>query len=244
MIQVNLLPDVKLQYLKARRLQRTVILISVIVVAVSLVLFTILFLTVNVWQKSRINSISDDINTVSAEIQNTPELNRILTVQNQLVSLSGLHDEKPATKRLFGYLARVTPQSVRISKVNIDHETNAIIINGSTDNLQSVNKFVDTLKFTKYRLNPDEEAELSNAFSNVVMKNFGRDKKGANYTLELEYDPAIFVNTESKLALVVPKITTTRSVTELPQLGGQIDSGDPGNPLFERRDDLDEEGEL
>lgn len=243
MIQVNLLPDIKLQYLKAKRTQRAVVVISILVVAITAAIFMVLFLTVNVWQKHRIERISQQITEVSQEIKDTPELDRILTVQSQLIALPGLHDSKPAVKRTFGYLNSVTPDEVSISKVKVDYASSTMTIEGSAASLHSVNKFVDTLKFTKYKTNNDSETESLNAFGNVVMKTFGRDTKGANYTIELNFDPTIFSNTERKLTVTVPKdFITTRSVTQRPNLDGLIEPTDP-NPLFEERGEPIEEGE-
>ena len=216
MIQVNLLPDVKQNFIKARRLKRLTVLIAIIVAGSALALFSLLFITVNIWQKQRIKGITNNINRLSTELKSIPDLDRVLTVQQQLKSLPDLHAKKPAATRLFTYISQVTPATVKISSFAVNFETKTFSISGSADKLESINKFVDTLKFTNYKMSPDATEEKP-AFSGVVLKSFGRDSKGANYSVDLSFDSVIFDSKIAALSLIVPKIITTRSETERPQ---------------------------
>lgn len=150
MIQFNLLPDVKLEYIKAQRTKHFVVAISVLASAASLGLFIILVLTVNVWQSKTIKDLSGDIKTTSSELKSTKDLNKILTVQSQLGSLSTLHSQKPASQRLFGYLSQVTPAKATISDITADFTLNTLSITGKAPSLDVVNTFTDALKFTSY----------------------------------------------------------------------------------------------
>lgn len=213
MIQFNLLPDVKLEYLKARRSKRMVLLGSIAAGSLALALFLILFLVVNVLQTKHINDLNKDIKKYTQQLQSTPDLDKVLTVQNQLHSLTSLHEQEPYTSRLVTYLAQVTPAKATISDVKIDFTQNTLVISGSADNLGTVNKYVDTLKFTEYTT-PDN-SQSQKAFSNVVLTSFSTTDKGATYQINLTFDPTIFDNTK-QVTLVVPKIISTRSETEKP----------------------------
>jgi hypothetical protein len=94
-----------------------------------------------------------------------------------------------------------------------DNTQNTMTISGDAPSLDVVNTFVDGLKFTKYSV--DGSADSKNAFSNVVLSNFGRSNQGATYTITLAFDPVIFSNS-NKVTLNVPDIVTTRSVIEQP----------------------------
>src|SRR5438270_5715427 len=111
MIQMNLLPDVKLEYIKAQRMRRLVLVVSVLVtiVSVGLLVLTLMF---NVYQKHRSDNLSKNIAVESKELQDKPQIDRILTVQNQLESLTSLHSQKYAASRIFDYLNSVTPSNV------------------------------------------------------------------------------------------------------------------------------------
>ncbi|MDB5170245.1 MAG: hypothetical protein JWN82_641 [Candidatus Saccharibacteria bacterium] len=211
MIQFNLLPDVKLQYMRAERTKRLVVSIASTVTVVSLIILVVLCLVVFVFQKKYMNDLSSDITTYSKDLQATPDLNKILTVQNQLNSLTDLHKQKPDPTRLFPYIKQITPADASIASLTIDFETQTMVITGAANSLSTVNKYVDTLKFTEYK----KDDQTTKAFSEVVLATFGRADKGASFTINLKFDPVIFSNTE-KVTLSVPDKITTRSETEKP----------------------------
>ena len=220
-IQFNLLPDIKVQYLKAKRQKHLVVLASVSASLIAVAVFVILLTTVFVLQKKNISDLNKDIKSSSDQLQSVEDLNKILTVQNQLQALPALHDQKVVSSRLADYMAQVTPATISISKLTIDYAQNTIVIAGSTNDLSAINTYTDTLKFTKYKTkNSDEE---KSAFSKVVLAGFTRDIQSATYEIGLEFDPAIFSNSE-EVSLAVPQIVTTRSEvakpTELFQSGG------------------------
>ena len=214
MVQFNLLPDIKIQYLKARRQKHLVLLSSTVVIIACLVVMAMLISFVFVVQKKSISDLSKDINAASDELKDTPDLTKMLTVQNQLKALPALHDNKPVVSRMFGYITQSTPTAASISRLNADFLLQNITISGSADTLETVNTFTDTLKFTTYHTKSAPKDELP-AFSSVVLASFGRDNKGATYTITFEFDPAIF-SEDDEVVLTVPNKITTRSQTEQP----------------------------
>lgn len=212
MIQFNLLPDVKLEYLKAQRTKRLVVSVSVLAGAAALALLLILLVVVDGLQKKNIHDLSADITSSSAKLRATPNLSKILTVQNQLGALTKLHDQKPSATRLFDFLGQMTPANVTISKLDADFTQNTLSISGAAPSLDEVNTFTDTLKFTTYQAG---SATGAKAFSSVVLSTFSRNDKDASYTITLAFDPAIFSNA-TDVQLTVPNIVTTRSTVEQP----------------------------
>jgi Tfp pilus assembly protein PilN len=213
MIQFNLLPDIKLEYIKTRRTKRSIIVISLAVAGVALGIFILLFMTVNVLQKQHISNLNKDIKKHSSDLEGIEDLDRILTVQNQLNKLTELHDSKPVISRFKGYISQITPAQVSYASITLDVANGTINFTGSADSLRTVNQFVDTLKFTKYTIG--DETEQKNAFSEVVLTGFGKDEKGASYEIDLKFDPIIF-SSQSDVKLIVPSIVTTRSAVERP----------------------------
>lgn len=223
MIQINLLPDVKLDFVKARRMKRTVITVCVLVSALSLTVFTLFFISVSVVQKQHLNNLDEDITEQTKELEAIPDIAKILTVQNQLNSLPALHKEKPVASRIFTYIQQLAPQEASISSLTVDFDQQTMTISGNAVNLASVNKFVDTLKFTSYAYETGETAPAKTAaFSEVTLSQFGvsntgaSSKKAASYTITFKYAPEIF-SSENKTKLVIPNQVTTRSATEKPQ---------------------------
>jgi hypothetical protein len=206
MIQLNLLPDVKMQYINARRRKRLILGVSFVVAAFFLVLFILLFIYVRFAQQKHMTDLSKDISAKTSELQSKEDIDKILTVQNQLNSLPGLHDEKAVSSRLFDYLQKLTPSDATISEVNIDFLENKVVIEGNAEEISVINKFADTLKFTGYIVNEegsegqvpqcglgnieqtleviDEEQEgvkgLCRAFSEVVLAKFALSEENDN----------------------------------------------------------------
>lgn len=212
MIQFNLLPDVKLEYLKTRHTKRLVTIISMIAAGVSLAVLIVLFLSVQVWQKKTLDDLSKDITKQEKTLNSVAELDKILTIQNQLQSLPDLHQNKPVTSRLFGYIQQVTPVQATISSLNVDLQTNTMTIGGTADSLVTINKFADTLKFATYK---DKTTDQGKPFSNIVTT-LARSDKGTSYTFSLNFEPALFQSDDERV-LVVPNQVSTRSVTEKPE---------------------------
>lgn len=156
MVQLNLLPDVKMQYIRARRRKRLILGVSFLTSAFFLFLFVLLFVYVRVAQHKHINDLGKDISAKTSELQSKPDINKILTVQNQLNALPGLHDQKVISSRLFDYLKQLTPADAAISSVNIDFLEHKATIEGSAEEIRVVNKFADTLKFTGFKVNKEE----------------------------------------------------------------------------------------
>jgi hypothetical protein len=217
MIQFNLLPDVKLEYVKARKLRRTVTTISVLVAAGSLTVLVLLFMA-NIFLSVHLNNLNNDIEEKSQELKAVPDLDKILTIQNQLNNLTSMHEQKVMASRLHEYISRITPAEATFSELQVDFVENTIKITGKADQVLTINKFVDILKFTTYEIKVEdgEEERKGNAFSNVVLSSFGRDDEDASYEIDISFDPVIFDNT-MEVAIIVPNIITTRSVIERPQ---------------------------
>jgi hypothetical protein len=216
MTQLNLLPDVKLAYLRATRNKRLIMGVSLLVIIASVAILLLLGSVVYVFQKKNMNDLNRDITSYNKTLTDTKDLDKVLTVQNQLSALTGLHEDKAAASRLFGYLTQVTPSAASISQMETDFANSSMTIDGYASSLDVANTYIDTLKFTTFQVVGQETSgEGNKAFSNVVMSQFARDSEGAKYTITLNYDPTIF-NGASEVKLTVPKIISTRSSTDKP----------------------------
>lgn len=203
MIQFNLLPDVKLEYLRTERTKRTVILISSLVGGVAFAIFLLLFTLVNVGQKQHLANLQKDIATDKKTLQEVPNIAKILTIQNQLNTLPGLHNKKPVTSRVLGFVQQLTPSGASISKLDIKWEENSMTIEGTADSLAVVNTMVDTIKFTEATVQAsavdNASPENKEPFTEVVLQTFAVSnsagvKKPVTYTINFKYDPIIFSN--------------------------------------------------
>jgi Tfp pilus assembly protein PilN len=217
MVQLNLLPEVKLEYIAIKKQKRFVTLLATFVIIGSIGVTLLLALVVYGAQAARISSVQNSIKSNTSKLQNTEGLNEILTVQNQLSALDALHEDKPVVSKLFAYLSQVIPVNSTITTLTLDTTTSTITITGESDSLQDVNKLVDTLKFVEISRGEEGEESRPKAFSQVVLSGFDRTLEGATFTLNLTYDPLIFSNAEDKIVLIVPETVSTRSTTEQPK---------------------------
>jgi ABC-type lipoprotein release transport system permease subunit len=237
MIQINLLPDVKLEYLRARSMKHLVVAASFLIIAVSLSILFILFSYVQGIQRLDIRNLNADIAANTEELSKVEDLDKILTIQNQLNNLTPLHEQKVVASRLQDYVSSVTPSQVTFSELDVNYEEFTIKMIGKADNLRQVNQFIDTMKFTTYiaqtaGVDAENEsvepvAESGDAFLNVRMAEFNRSEDGATFQIQLEYNPIIF-DILFDVELFVPDIITTRSVVERPQTLFQPNPGENG----------------
>lgn len=216
MIQFNLLPDVKIELIKSLRLKRTVLVISVLVIGVSIGLLIIMF-SFSAVQKKHVSDLDKDIAAIRTELENISELTKILSVQNQLNTLPGLYDGRPAVDRLPAYIDQTTPVGVNLTRIQIDFSTSTAEISGTASRLDLINSYVDTLKYTNFRKSGEQPEQLPYAFSTVVLKEFARTNEEATFTVTYSFDPTIFSITET-IELVVPQLVTTRAEVPSPDL--------------------------
>lgn len=215
MIQFNLLPDVKIQYVRAQRTKRLVIGTAIIATLASFAIFVLLFVGVQGVQRKLLSDLDGRIKVATNELKSTPELNKILTIQNQLGALTKLHDDKVVATRVFGYLQETTPSDVTISDYEVNFTESTMKITGQAPGLDRVNTFTDTLKFATFATGEDPAGD-DKAFSEVVLAQFSPSEGKFAYALTLKYDPKLF-QSASEIVLTVPKgLTTTRSVIGQP----------------------------
>lgn len=218
MIQFNLLPDVKKQYIQAKRTKRMIISFSVIACVAAVSILLIVFSYVQIAQKKSINDLTKDITTEVAAVKSINGIDEILTIQKQMDTLPELHQKKPATSRIFEYLNSVTPKNVFIGSVKIDILSNGLEISGTAESIAAVNTYVDTLKFATYTSGDTKDEK---PFSNVITQ-LSRNKDNASYSLKLNYVPILFDNT-AVVTITVPNTVTTRSTLGLPALDSNSD---------------------
>jgi hypothetical protein len=217
MIQLNLLPAVKQEYIKAQHQRRLMISISVLVSGLAIAILVVL-LFFNLFQKNHLKDLNTEITNESQTLKSEPNINTILTVQNQLESLTTLHAAKPdASKLVSTYLNELTPASVAITNLHVDFTQNLATITGTSNALSSINQYIDTFKKTTYTTNSNKSS--SPAFSNVVLSSYGLTanpqdpNEAASYTITLNFDKNIFNNAQNA-TLSVPSITTRADINQ------------------------------
>ncbi len=243
MIQLNLLPDVKKEFLQAQRTKTTVIGISILVTLGAVGLTVFLFLTVYAGQPLLIASKQTEIDTRTEDLKSVEDIDKYLTIQNQLIALPELYDQKVIYSRLFEYLKVLNPappNNIRLSSLQTDQENKEIVFNGVAGNFQAFTIFKDTLVNAELTYKEDDEEQTGKLFDSVVIesqnltRNQGRQELGfivrATYN-EFAFDPNI-----EDVKLNIPNIQTTQSITGAPSRANTI-FDENANPSGDQGDD-------
>ena len=123
MIQINLIPDVKQELLRAQT-QRNVVISAAVVLSIAAVVIVVLAAAyVFGAQKLMMDSANKDIDTKYNDLSKVEDLDKLLTIQNQLQKVSSLNANKNAGSRLYGMLNVIVPSdphNVKISSLIVE----------------------------------------------------------------------------------------------------------------------------
>ncbi len=214
MITLNLLPDIKKEYLRAKKIKGLFITGAFFVSVISIAIVALVAIYVQGYQRSQINSSQTSINTSINTLNATEDLDKIVTLQKQLLALPALNDDTTAVNRLFNFLSILTPNDVSITSLDINFTDGKIEVRGNGIDPKAVNTFIDTLKNASFIYTENPEPQV--AFSSVVLSAINTDG-GSIYETRFNFDVRIFDPTIEGLKLSVPNITSTRSYTEKPK---------------------------
>ena len=232
MIQLNLLPDVKKEFLRAESARRKAIAISILVTIIAAGATAVFAIYVYAVQNVIIFAQTQDIKNKSAELSKVKDLDKYLTVQNQLKQLSGLHNNKNNYSRLLTFLPTLNPappQNVTISSLEVVSEASTISIKASVADYGSLTTFKDTLVNAEYSYLSQDNGEpvKGKLFKNVTIENATYENTargaGVSFSILLAYEPEVFKQANTNVTVTVPNKETTNSVVGSPQaiFGGQ-----------------------
>lgn len=226
MIELNLLPDVKKEFIKAQRVRNTVITFAIFATIAAAGLTVLLGLTVYAGQAVFISTRTNDIKKAQSELSATNEIDKYLTVQNQLSNIDTLHSDKYIYSRVFGYLQQINPtppNNVALSRVVLNKEDNTLSIEGSARNFEAVTAFQETMKQAtlSYKTDGDEAEQKINLFDEVTLKAANLvNVEGvslANFEFSLTLPEAAFLYTSRDLTVSVPNLTTSDADRNAPK---------------------------
>lgn len=150
MISLNLLPDVKKDLLRVRRERNLVVSISVVVVGASIGVLLLLSGTLGVLVATKAlmeNSIKNDEQTIK-QAQKKKQLDKYITIQNQLKQIGKLKSDQQVYSRLMDYLTQLNPaapNNVQISSATIEAPAGS---SGSTSSSSSSSASADGITMT------------------------------------------------------------------------------------------------
>lgn len=230
MIQINLVPDVKQEMIRAQRMRNITISCSIItgMAAGGIVLaLTIILGSQAVYEAATSGRIDREYKQLAA----TKDINAALTIQNQLKQISGVNDKKSINSRLLDAIAAINPpapNSVKLSKVTLDPTEHRLTLEGSTAGGYTATEVLrKTILNTKVISRPTQQTGVSPSEQALTDKvtlqdtSYGLDADGqrvVRFTIVFNYPEGLFDNTMSDVQIKTPdaKIDVTDSKSRVP----------------------------
>ena len=135
MYEINLVPEVKHQMIKAQKLRNLVLFICVVVSAASLGVVAVLF-SIKSGQDIAMSSQDKKLETMSAKLMGFEELGDLVTVQGQLGKLQEIANNKRVLSRVFGALGAMLPTGgdvVQLSELRVDLDASTLRMEAQAD---------------------------------------------------------------------------------------------------------------
>ncbi len=213
MIEVNLIPDVKQELIKAERTRFKVIAGSITIGVVSLAALTLLAIYVFAVQTVRGNIADASIKEGNTKLESVADLTKTLTIQNQLTVLDKLNDNKKVDSRIFDVLGAIIPpepNKIQISNLSINSSVDTITIDGQAANsyvaLEVFKKTIEgaTLKYT----DADGATQSVSMASGVSIRDtsYGEDNTGTKllrFTISFTYASELFSPLSKNISIVI-----------------------------------------
>ena len=122
--EINLVPDIKGEMIKALKLRNFIFYLCIVVVAASIGV-SLLFFSISAGQKAVVAGKTDTINELSNKLNSYSDLSDFLTIKDQLGNISSITSNKKLLSRTFGVLSAILPtgaDTITISELNINLE--------------------------------------------------------------------------------------------------------------------------
>lgn len=245
MIQINLMPDVKQELLRAQRVRMTVVSVAIITGIVAIAVVAVLAVYVYGVQTARSLWADNTIEDQAAELAQVEDLSETLTIQNQLATMDSVDEQRKINSRLYDMLEVVVPggdNEVTISRFVIDAspEVQGITLEAqSVAGYQAAEQFKKTLEAAviNYTDEAGEQQQIALA-SDISLSetSYGEDQNGnmvLRFTLSFMYSAELLASTDGDVTVTIPEDAA----------GNVTDSyvGVPRSIFADRAEDVEEE---
>lgn len=228
MIELNLLPDVKKEFLHTQKTRNRVISGAIMVSMIAVGLVALFAVTVYIGQNSFRARLESDITNNHKTLSSKQEINKYLTVQGQLAALKDIGGSQSSFSRLYDYLAQLNPQppnNVYLYTLDLSKDDALITIEGTAANFEVVNNFQSTLLEAKlaYTVQEDgkdvtkEEKLFSKVEPLTAAITTASGQAVTVFSFNLTYNEIAFQRATRDPRVVVPKLVTSDADQNAPQ---------------------------
>ncbi len=241
MIEVNLIPDIKREFLRTKLMRNFVITLSMLISGVAIVVLAILGTVVGA-QLVAEGSQDKEIKKQEKILLGIEDLDKTVTLQHQLGTIGKMHQDKNIDSRLFNVLSAINPAEqnyAKISNLKYDPSAKTILLEGWTEDHVSLEAFKKTILNTKvhyFTKNEDDTQEeplaekIESSPSSLGLNSEG--KQVLRFSFSFVYPDELFMNSDKPV--VVEALGKKTDVTD-------SKLGVPSN-LFESQANDEQEG--
>ena len=229
MIEINLIPDVKRELLKARRQQKAVISMSILVALIAVGVVALLAVYTFGVQTVQDSLHDGNIKKEYDKLASVEDLSKTLTIQNQLQQVDSYHDKKTNSSRIFDFISTAIPSgknAVSVSRLSFDTSDKIVTIEAEANNgYEALEVFKKTLELTKFSYYDQDgkQQEPVDLAANIADgdRRYGEDSNGKRvlrFTLSFTYPDELFATSSLRGKIVAPnKQNVTDSATGVPK---------------------------
>ena len=189
-ITINLLPDLHQAKLKAKRYRQLAVGSSIVVCSASLGIVLVLFIAVQA-QNVQMDRLKNSIQEKEAIWVGTPNLQKILTTQQNLVFLPQLYKERAYMTKFLNLLGSVSPKDIALQSLDLD-SANTLKVIGRSRNYAAATKFAKALEASNVTLGPGAGRDNLPNFSNINLGALATATDGkVDFTLSASLSPGV-----------------------------------------------------
>lgn len=211
MININLLPNSRLDKIKAAKRQRSISAFTVIAIVIGMAIPVILLI---IWlgQKGVIVLTQRSIDRQTEELGKVENLDRILTVQNQLNALPVLNQQRLYQSTFLALLPKLLPANVSLTEIGIV-ENGTVRVVGAAPSASPIEDFIAIVKRTELF----KENEFRLAFASVVPNNITPSSEGeSTFEVVFTIDPVLLQRSFDEGIRIASKVLKEPTPTAAP----------------------------
>lgn len=209
MIEVNLIPDIKREFLRTKMLRNFVITLSMLIGGASIAVLVILGMVVG--GQSIAEGIQDnEIKNQEKTLLGIEDLDKTVTLQHQLGTIGQMHQDKNIDSRLFNVLSAINPAEqnyAKISNLKYDPSKKTISLEGWTENHVSLEAFKKTILNTKIHFTKDGDEvqqeplteQIDSSPSSLGLNSEGR--RVLRFSFSFVYPDELFMNSDQPVVV-------------------------------------------
>lgn len=233
MIEINLIPDVKQELLKAQRARAVVISASIVTSIVAAAVVVLILVYMFAVQGVRTIYLDNSIAEKGDKLSKVEDLSKILTIQNQLKTISEINAKKNMDSRVFDMISAITPNgddAVTFSQItvgavdaeNADESDDSaaqggqVRLEGQVAGYDTMEIFKKIIANTTFEYTEDGEKKSMALAENISTSDmsYGEDaegKKVLRFTLVFDYPPEFLAPASENLTF---KLNVNGNVTD------------------------------